>query len=183
MQFIDVRSMLKLPLLDVGIEGGCNFATTALLCNLISGISVVLYDLRDHRSKNGRRNDRENRFKRLLKEFYPWDLSENWRAKIEILYEVVRNPLVHTLGVRDKARRRQVIIEKSPLIESQIDEIERTDIRPNWVTQAISIMPTHLVINVLGLYWGVFHLVQRLSEDHSQMQEAENRIRQGEMVI
>ena len=43
MQFGDVRSMLRLPLPKSGIEYGCNFAATATLCNLISGISVTIF--------------------------------------------------------------------------------------------------------------------------------------------
>ena len=43
MQFVDVRGMLKLPLPKQGINGGCNFAAMAVLCNLISGIFRILY--------------------------------------------------------------------------------------------------------------------------------------------
>ncbi len=43
MQFGDVRSMLRLPLQKSGIEYGCNFAATATLCNLVSGISVTIF--------------------------------------------------------------------------------------------------------------------------------------------
>lgn len=43
MQFDDVRGMLKLPLPKFGIPAGCNFAAAAAWCNLIGGISVVLY--------------------------------------------------------------------------------------------------------------------------------------------
>jgi len=75
MQFNDVRAMLRLPLSELRITGGCNFAASSLLCNLISGISVVLYTHNSprRRKKAGKRWDREDRFKEVLEDFFPWD--------------------------------------------------------------------------------------------------------------
>ncbi len=55
MQFDDVRGMMKLPLPKFGIPAGCNFAAAAALCNLIGGISVVLYTPKDTKSGSGKR--------------------------------------------------------------------------------------------------------------------------------
>jgi len=92
MQFDDVRGMMKLPLPGVGIRAGCNFAAAAILCNLISGISVVLYTPRDPNARSGKK------FRELLKEFYPWELSEDMAEKTKVIYDIVRNPLAHSLG-------------------------------------------------------------------------------------
>src|SRR2546426_10237491 len=43
MQFGDIRSMMRLPPPALGIGHACNFAASATLCNMISGISVSLY--------------------------------------------------------------------------------------------------------------------------------------------
>jgi hypothetical protein len=43
MQLDDVRSMLRLPLEDLGLTGGCNFAAPAILFNVLLGASQVLY--------------------------------------------------------------------------------------------------------------------------------------------
>lgn len=182
MQFNDVRAMMKLPLPEVGIDAGCNFATVATLCNLIGGISAVLYAPRHKISGSRKRNDRGKRFKTLLEEFYPWDRDEDRMDKAKTLYEIARNPLVHALGVLDKARGRRVIIKKSPLIEDQIEEMERSDIRPDWVSAAVTIDPANHIINVWGLYWGVFHLVRQLAKNADQMQAAEKRISSGKIV-
>jgi hypothetical protein len=86
-QFSDARSMMML-------QHCCNFAITALLVNLVSGMSTVLYD---QQGGSGRR------FKNLLREFYPWEPEQpkiiSCEDVIECLYDILRNPLVHSLGV------------------------------------------------------------------------------------
>jgi len=68
------------------------------------------------------------------------------------------------------------------LTDEQIEAIERSNVRPCWVPQAVGIYPAQHVINVLGLYWGVFHLIRLLAQDESQMKAAEERIREGRIV-
>jgi hypothetical protein len=89
MQFEDVHSMMTLP--------NCNFASAAVLLNLVSGISTILYE-----QTGGSRQ----RFKNLLRDFYPWDLQPATTAtettSISCLYDVIRNPLAHALGVSTK---------------------------------------------------------------------------------
>src|SRR2546430_509260 len=93
MQFVDVRTMLQLPLADLargftptsyilkivrrilhlpelGLAGGCNFATASFLLNIIAGSSVCFYNTSE--SAFTTRNDRRDRFKKLLADFYPW---------------------------------------------------------------------------------------------------------------
>jgi len=104
-QFNDVHSMMMLP--------NCNFAATAILVNLISGMSTIFY---------GQDGGSGARFKNVLKDFYPWDLQPSNNAPrevvIECLYDTVRNPLAHSLGVQTqeaKGRRGQpthVIVKK-----------------------------------------------------------------------
>jgi len=91
MQFNDVRGMMKLPCPEFGIDAGCNFAAAAALCNLISGVSVVLYTPKEPNSGSGKK------FKELLCEFYPWDSRENKEEKAKVIYDLIRNPL--TSGV------------------------------------------------------------------------------------
>jgi hypothetical protein len=44
MQLVDLRTLLRLPKRDFGLEGGCNLTATTLLCNIIAGASVLFFD-------------------------------------------------------------------------------------------------------------------------------------------
>jgi hypothetical protein len=72
MQFGDVHCMLRLPMPEVGLTHGCNFAATSILLNLISGLSTVFYK---------REGSAGARFRGLLREFYPWDLQPSGAAR------------------------------------------------------------------------------------------------------
>jgi hypothetical protein len=169
MQFDDIRGMLKLPLPEVGIKAGCNFSAAAMLCNLISGISVVLYTPKNKNIGSGKR------FRELLKEYYPWEDGENRQQKSEIIYDFIRNPLAHSLGVLKRGSL-PIAIHKDALTEEQIEEMEKSYIRPSWVPFAVKNNPKgDYILSVWGLYWGVFHLVGNLTKDTGQMQEAEKR--------
>jgi len=43
MQFGDLVTLLELPRPDVGLHAGANLTTAVLLCNIISGASVLFY--------------------------------------------------------------------------------------------------------------------------------------------
>lgn len=154
MQFDDVRGMMRLPLPEIGIQAGCNFAVAATLCNLISGISVVLYTPKNSKSGSGAR------FKALLKEFYPWEpqKDKDKENKAKTVYDLVRNPLSHSLGVLRKGSL-PIAIAKNSLTEAQLEEIENSSVRPAWVPLAVVGDSSKYILSVWGLYWGVFHLV------------------------
>src|SRR6266446_4256412 len=96
MQFIDLRTMLRLPM--AGLAGGCNFAAASFLFNIIAGSSVCFYKTNEQAFTEKR--DRSQRFRMVLTDFYPWhgELVDKGEA-IEILYEAARNPLAHSLGL------------------------------------------------------------------------------------
>jgi len=172
MQFNDVRGMMKLPLPGVGISGGCNFAAASTLCNLISGISVVLYTPKDPKSGPGKR------FKELLEQFYPWEPGEERIENARVIYGFVRNPLAHSLGILKKGSL-PICIKKDALTEAQLEEIENSSVRPPWVLPAVT-KRSKYVLSVWGLYWGVFHLLRRLAKDARQMRHAQKRLAKGE---
>jgi hypothetical protein len=158
MQFADAREMMKCR--------GFNFAATMVLCNLISGISVILYTPKNRRTPREKSKDRGPRFKELLRQYYPWDYSEDKEAKIQILYDVIRNPLTRSLGVLEEGFI-QTSINKDdpPLTQGQIEELERSPNRPQWLSLAVECDNRTNKINVEGLYWGVLNLVRKLAED------------------
>jgi hypothetical protein len=174
MQFNDVRGMMKLPLPAIGITGGCNFAAAAILCNLISGISVVLYTPKRRKAGSG------EKFKSLLGDFYPWEPGEKKAEKSKAIYDLVRNPLAHSLGVLKKGSL-PLSIKKGALTEARLQELENASVRPNWVPLAVTGNSRAYVLSVVGLYWGVFDLVRRLAQSTKQMQQAEERIKTGKI--
>ncbi len=174
MQFNDVRGMMKLPLPEIGITGGCNFAAAAILCNLISGISVVLYTPKRRKAGSG------EKFKGLLEDFYPWESGEKKAEKSKAIYDLVRNPLAHSLSVPKKGSL-PLSIQKGPLTEARLEELENASVRPNWVPLAVTGNSRAYVLSVVGLHWGVFDLVRRLAQNTKQMQQAEERIKKGKI--
>lgn len=68
MQVEDVRSMLRLPIEEQGLNGGCNFAAVNILSDLVAGCSVLFYcPSIEGLTTPG---DRGKRFKRLIEDYF-----------------------------------------------------------------------------------------------------------------
>lgn len=170
MQLDDVHAMLRLPLPEVGIRAGCNLAATATLCNLISGISVVLF-------KPKMRMEAGERFKELLRRYYPWEPEENKEEVIEIIYNIVRNGLSHRLALRKRNGISKTLqISKNRLNEERILEIEKSTKRPVDIPIAVTDLPTVYVLSVEGLYWGVIQLLRKIAQDDQSMHKAQMKL-------
>jgi hypothetical protein len=107
MQFEDIGAMLRLPMKAEGIKNGCNFAIASVICNLISGISVTIFQptVWQRRTKKGGIDviGSGEAFKEFVKEFYP-DPTAHRRSEIaDVLYKFLRNPFAHALGVFSKS--------------------------------------------------------------------------------
>ena len=72
-QIAELRVLLQQPLLQGGTD--CSFAAANALLNLISGLSVCLFESSCEALTN--RRDRGKRFKKLLREYFPW-AGEQW---------------------------------------------------------------------------------------------------------
>lgn len=178
MQFGDVRAMLRLPLPEPGLEHGCNFAATAVLCNLISGLSVTIFmpsnpTRRDNKGKTMWIGSGEA-FKQLLKNFYPWNPRDNRVEGVKALYDLFRNPFAHALGVHGKSSY-QIRVEKDPLRNDQIEEIERSLTRPDCLPPGLSGSGKQWALDSRGFYRDVFHMFWNLTKDVPQMRQAERR--------
>jgi hypothetical protein len=174
MQFADVRTLMNLPRPSQGLPAGCNFVAAAALANLISGFAEVLYAARP--SMNGPRQSGE-RLQALLKDLYPWQPGERRTAKSKVLYYFVRNPLAHNLGIDDprraKKEMRRIPIRKRRLTDRQLNALESANTPPGWAGLAVRRVGRRWNINVPGLYWGVFHLLRRLTERPRHMRQAQ----------
>jgi len=173
-QFSDARSMMML-------KHCCNFAITALLVNLISGMSTVFYD---------QRGDSGRRFKNLLREFYPWEPEQpkiiSCEDVIECLYDILRNPLVHSLGVptevvkAGKGQPSHVIvaspsarsfgIDRAWLPEHLLEQLEQS---PQAAGPILSEETAGgRTLHIECLYWGVRTMLSRLTNDAARMRQS-----------
>ena len=179
MQFNDLHCMLRLPLYEFGLDAGCNFAAANSLLAFVSGLSVLLTN---NLSASGQS---ENLFKKILLNYYPWDLqlpeSSLIERCIDHLYDYFRNPLAHSLGIRTKGNF-LVTIAKNSLAEAAIERLEQIQSSPG---PAVSYTPIRLngenieqiTLEVANFYWGVRGIVRRLSADAQQMLRAERDLK------
>jgi len=177
----DVHAMLRLPRPEVNIAEGCNFSIVAVLMNVISGVSVVLYEPPANRQATGRK------FMETAREFYPWDTEpvgavNNPDEGAEILYGSFRNPMAHAFGFQEPEPPGPLSVTRFPgpgLAEANLETIETSIGRPN---QALRGAPTlmrdaatqALRLNVESFYWGARELLRRLTADAVRIAVAEN---------
>jgi len=106
MQFEDVGAMLRLPMQAHGLTNGCNFASASVICNLLSGVSVTIFQpaVTERPDRHGKMQPigSGEAFREFVKVFYP-DPSSQRRAEVaDVLYRYLRNPFAHALGVLGK---------------------------------------------------------------------------------
>ncbi len=179
MQFIDLRTMLRLP--SVGLAGGCNFAAAAFLFNVIAGSAVCFY--KTSTAAFTAKGDRGMRFKGLLSDFYPWEGEAVGKAMaIDILYDAARNPLAHSLGLDAPPPAghvpREISLAKRALSEAEIAQLENEPTRPAWADATIvqGKAPSgadSFQISVPALYWGVHRTLHALFADAAHAVDAD----------
>lgn len=179
MQFQDIHCMLRLPLPELDIKAGCNFAVANSLLSLVSGLSTFLTENIDTSGNSG------SKFKEVLLNYYPWDLqppvNSTKERSVGHLYEYFRNPLAHSLGLRRKGNF-LIVIAKGNLSEQEIEKLEQST-TPH--AQAIEYTPITLnneqieqiTLYVEYFYWGVREMLKRLSMDAAQMQKTEQGLK------
>jgi hypothetical protein len=177
----DVRAMLRLPLPDVGITAGCNFAAVHVLLNVLSGLSRLM-------GSSPKRSDEA--FRVFAAHWYPWRLEprrSTFRQKrgTQALYDSFRTGFAHDLGllleadpidrrgrVRSKFRisGRQLGVTKRPSLSTAVlNELDDVMVRPDWLgPTVIADGKVGLLVDAVALYWGV----RRLLFDHTSDQRA-----------
>ncbi len=179
MQFKDLRTMLRLPL--PGLDGGCNFAAAAFLFNVIAGGSVCFYNTSDQAFKT--RGDRSERFRNVLRDFYPWAGEPLAKEEaVQLLYAAARNPLAHSLGLDAPPTpghvSQEIALGKRSLTDLQITELEDSAVRPAWLLPTITKMKAEsgadkFIISVPALYWGVHRMLRALFMEENQVGNAD----------
>lgn len=170
MQFQEIRKLMQLR--------GFNFPCADLLCDMISGLSVTIFSLGTRKIGPG------EAFKSLVESnFFPWGATETTagkKDKAHVLYQFVRNPLTHDLGVDRKAGYDITIKKKrKPLSTKELTQLERAPTRPARIDPALAGSGTRWAVSVEGLYYCVFRLFWNLAQDSAQMDAAEMRFAAG----
>jgi len=195
MQFEDIGAMLRLPMRAQGLNNGCNFASASVICNLISGVSVTIFQptVIQKPDKYGsiQMIGSGEAFKEFVKAFYP-DPSPKRRLDIaDVLYKKLRNPFAHALGVLGKSAY-QLEIKKAPsmnaatpgdgLTQDEVTAIEESLQRPSWVRLGVNGSGSQWEIIVDFLYRDALDMMVGLAHDTTQMQQAEARFQTGTYV-
>ena len=180
----DIRCLLRLP--QKRLPAGCNYTAASSLFNLIGGISICFFDA--SLKKFNSNSERGRALRDLLSLYYPWQeepLSISKKQAIDVLYDSVRNPLTHSLGLYRASEHNRIYISKSKLTTSQIARLENPIARPMHLPPTISNTPpaqyrlyaVELALNIPSLYWGVNRLLYLLLSDSSQSERTEQFFR------
>ena len=170
--------MLRLPRPEVGITEGCNFAIAAVLLNVISGVSVMLWEP----NSDSRARDRGKRFLKVGRDFYPWHVEPRGTAirnpgtGAELLYSYFRNPMIHSFGFQDPEPEGSIQITRLPgagYTESDLATIEQSESRPSLPPTLQRQTDRGVSLQVDALYWGVRDMFRRLTADTTLMESAE----------
>jgi hypothetical protein len=180
--------MLRLPLPSEEITALCSLTIGTALMNVVSGISVTLFDPSNERGQAGRK------FKRVLEAFYPWDTEPGWGtvspAAEEVIYDLFRNPLAHALGFQHPGPGGHIVVNRIPegaargFSEQQLEELETAVQRPTgilemvrrgvrWDIPTLHHEPPKTALFIEPFYWGVRELIRRLTTDKARMAKAE----------
>ncbi len=170
MLFEDVRGII--------VQRGYNFACANLLCDLISGLSVTVYHPTNPNIGAG------EAFKTLVEsQFFPWeptDTANDKKLKAEALYDFVRNPLTHAVGVdRNVALDITIGKRRKPLSKRELSRLEKSVNRPTQIRTALTGKSNQWKVSVEGLHYGVFRLFWNLAQNKAQMDAAQARFAGG----
>ncbi|MGH8525415.1 MAG: hypothetical protein ACREXY_14790 [Gammaproteobacteria bacterium] len=193
MQFEDIGAMLRLPMQAHGLNNGCNFASASVICNLISGVSVTIFQPAVIEKPDGNMQmiGSGEAFKEFVKAFYPDPLPQRRSDVADVLYKQLRNPFAHALGVLKRGAYqleiKKVLSTKAAtpgdgLTQAEVAAIEDSPQRPGGITLGVQGSGNQWDIIVDFLYRDALDTMVGLAHDATQMQQAEARFQAGTYV-
>jgi len=195
MQFEDIGVMLRLPIQAHGLNNGCNFASASVICNLISGISVTIFQpaviQKPDRWGKMQMIGSGEAFKEFVKTFYPDPSSQRRSEVADVLYKLLRNPFAHALGVLSRGTYqlgiKKILSLNAPtqgdgLTQAEVEAIEESPQRPGGVTLGVQGSGNQWEITVDFFYRDALDMMVGLASDATQMQRAEARFQAGTYV-
>jgi hypothetical protein len=178
-QIADIRCLLRLP--QKRLPAGCSYTVASSLLNLVSGVSICLFNASIEKFNNNRR--RGQAFTGLLSQYYPWGEESSDIPKqraIKALYDSLRNPITHSLGLYKSNDRDRLCIVKDKLTSNRIIKLENPLVRPKLLpptidnpSTQIQMLGFHLVLSIPSLYWGFNRMLYVLLGDDSQSRQTE----------
>jgi hypothetical protein len=168
MQVAEVRKMF--------VRDGFNFPLSSYLLDLISGISVCLYNAGVQGVLNT--SGRGRRFKDCLLLAYPVesDLPISRSRLVDILWDYARNPLAHALGVylpRQTSPIEDVALLKRRISNVKVASLEDSINRPSFCLPTITVTSgtrkTIYDLHLSTLYWGVHRMLHILLQNPAQI--------------
>jgi hypothetical protein len=176
-QLAEVRELLRLPMPEVELTSGQNFASAASLVNLIAGASVWFYDA----SAAGLSDrDSSRRFRETLAAYWPWDDGEivDRAEGTRLRYKCVRNPLAHGFGMSRLDESSPIAFLKDSLTAERVAELDLAEARPQGIGPTIrpagaGAPARAYLVAVPALYWGVQRLLRAVLTDEHQLPAAE----------
>jgi hypothetical protein len=195
MQFEDVGAMLRLPLQAQGVTNGCNFAAASVICNLLSGISVTIFQPAVTRRpvRHGRMQiiGSGEAVREFVQAYYP-EAAAARRAEVAgVLYRQLRNPFAHALGVLTPgAPRLDISRLSSPnaatpgdgITAAELTAIEESPQRPGNIPAGVQGADPNWQIIVDLLYRDALDMMVALAQDAHQMNQAEARFQAGTLA-
>jgi hypothetical protein len=182
MQFEDVGAMLRLPMQAYDLNNGCNFASASVICNLISGVSVTLFQpaVIQNPDKHGNMQmiGSGEAFKEFVKAFYPDPSPLRPSDVADVLYKQLRNPFAHALGVLRTGAQleiKKVLSAGDGLTQAEVTDMEESLQRPGGYPFGVQGSGNQWEIIVDFLYRDALDMMVGLAHDTTQMQQAETR--------
>jgi hypothetical protein len=195
MQFEDVGVLLRLPMQAHGLNNGCNFASASTICNLISGVSVTMFQpavtQRPDRHGNMQTIGSGEAFREFVKAFYPDPSPQRRSAVADVIYQQLRNPFAHALGVLgngalqleiNKMLSRGAATMGDGLTQAELAAIEESPQRPGGIPLGVQGSGNQWEITVDYFYRDALDMMVALANDTQQMQQAEARFQAGMYV-
>lgn len=174
MQLEDVRAMMKLPSKE--ISAGMNLSATSILCSLIAGSSVVLYEASARALDDGAQ--RGQRFRGVIEKYFPFEGETLAKSEIaDVLYQLSRNPLAHSFAIPNSHFKKFTYFIKDSLAEEDLVLLDQVTEKPKNLHQAIfkkrGLKSEAYVLYVPELYWSVRRMIFSLITDDAQCKKSE----------
>jgi hypothetical protein len=182
-QFRDLATLLQLPRPDVGLEGGGNLTAAGLICNIISGASVLFYEasvaaVKGRTSASNQLGSGE-RFRLALLCHLPWQHIGALPREdvVKLLWKYTRNPLAHSLGVTKSRHllgfKGRGILMSKPVVglpAQHVGDLMCGDEHPPQDSPpVVEIEGSYYVVHVPEFAWAVCRMVRHLLRDPDQL--------------
>jgi hypothetical protein len=186
-QFRDLATLLQLPKPELGLDGGGNLTAAGLVCNIISGASVLFFEASVAAVK-GTRNASNTlrsgeRFRLTLMCHLPWIFMGKLPREdvVKLLWTYTRNPLAHSLGAGKSGRIRgfkgRDVIMAKPVVglpTAYVAQLMAGDEDPPaGSSEVVALEGRQYIVRIPEFAWAVCRMTRHLLRDPQQLPKTE----------